>query len=303
MLDADTAAERGNGGECVILVRWETTPDDIHGLIAGAGRPHRARRHDVARRGRRARDGQAVRRRLRGALDRRRARGRLASAATTLREGDVITIDGGTGEVIIGAVRSSRRRSTRTSRRCSAGPTTSAGSGAGERRHARGRRAGARVRRGGHRPLPDGAHVHGRGAAADRARDDPRRRRGGRRAALERLLPMQQSDFEGIFEAMAGLPVDDPAARPAAARVPAAGRGGDRRAHAPPHPRAARGEPDARHARLPARPHVAGGLRDAGAGDHPRRGRRARAHRRGAARRDHAPARRLRRRSCAGCAS
>jgi pyruvate,orthophosphate dikinase len=29
----------------------------------------------------------------------------------------------------------------------------------------------------------------------------------GRRAALEQLLPMQQGDFEGIFEAMAGLPV------------------------------------------------------------------------------------------------
>ncbi|MBD0330446.1 MAG: pyruvate, phosphate dikinase, partial [Thermoleophilia bacterium] len=29
----------------------------------------------------------------------------------------------------------------------------------------------------------------------------------GRRSALERLLPMQQADFEGIFEAMAGLPV------------------------------------------------------------------------------------------------
>jgi pyruvate,orthophosphate dikinase len=29
----------------------------------------------------------------------------------------------------------------------------------------------------------------------------------GRQAALERLLPMQQSDFEGIFEAMTGLPV------------------------------------------------------------------------------------------------
>src|SRR5213078_4205405 len=27
----------------------------------------------------------------------------------------------------------------------------------------------------------------------------------GRRSALERLLPMQQGDFEGIFEAMAGL--------------------------------------------------------------------------------------------------
>ena len=51
----------------VILVRWETTPDDIHGMIAAAGDPHRARRHDLARGGRRARDGQAVRRRLRGA--------------------------------------------------------------------------------------------------------------------------------------------------------------------------------------------------------------------------------------------
>jgi pyruvate,orthophosphate dikinase len=29
----------------------------------------------------------------------------------------------------------------------------------------------------------------------------------GRRAALDRLLPIQQEDFEGIFEAMAGLPV------------------------------------------------------------------------------------------------
>src|SRR5207248_8866791 len=29
----------------------------------------------------------------------------------------------------------------------------------------------------------------------------------GRRAALDRLLPFQQADFEGIFEAMSGLPV------------------------------------------------------------------------------------------------
>src|SRR5262249_9573162 len=33
VLDADTAEERGKAGEAVILVRWETTPDDIHGLI------------------------------------------------------------------------------------------------------------------------------------------------------------------------------------------------------------------------------------------------------------------------------
>src|SRR5688500_20242510 len=33
------------------------------------------------------------------------------------------------------------------------------------------------------------------------------REEGGRRRALAKLLPMQRSDFEGIFEAMNGLPV------------------------------------------------------------------------------------------------
>ena len=37
VLDADTAEERGRAGEDVVLVRWETTPDDIHGLIHAAG--------------------------------------------------------------------------------------------------------------------------------------------------------------------------------------------------------------------------------------------------------------------------
>src|SRR5437762_5669470 len=37
VLDADTAERRGKAGESVILVRWETTPDDIHGLINAAG--------------------------------------------------------------------------------------------------------------------------------------------------------------------------------------------------------------------------------------------------------------------------
>ena len=37
VLDADTAEERGKAGEDVILVRWETTPDDIHGVIEARG--------------------------------------------------------------------------------------------------------------------------------------------------------------------------------------------------------------------------------------------------------------------------
>ena len=36
VFDADTAVERAKSGP-VILVRWETTPDDIHGMIAAQG--------------------------------------------------------------------------------------------------------------------------------------------------------------------------------------------------------------------------------------------------------------------------
>ncbi|MDO4988522.1 MAG: pyruvate, phosphate dikinase [Synergistes sp.] len=37
VFDADEAAERGNKGEAIVLVRPETTPDDIHGLFASQG--------------------------------------------------------------------------------------------------------------------------------------------------------------------------------------------------------------------------------------------------------------------------
>src|ERR687895_966032 len=37
VFDADTAEERGRAGDRVILVRWETTPDDIHGMIHAQG--------------------------------------------------------------------------------------------------------------------------------------------------------------------------------------------------------------------------------------------------------------------------
>ena len=125
----------------------------------------------------------------------------------------------------------------------------------------------------------------------------------GRREALDRLLPMQQGDFEGIFEAMAGLPVTirllDP---PLHEFLPPLEEATDERMRAADQA-AAGGEPDARHARLPARPAVAGDLRDAGARDRARRARR----------RTSGPARRRSSRSCirssasprssSGCAS
>ena len=97
-----------------------------------------------------------------------------------LNVGDVITIDGGTGRVIVGPVRL-------------VPPAIDENFGtildwADELRRLRvranadtpgGCRQGARVRRRGHRPLPHRAHVHGPGPAADRAGDDPGARRGG----------------------------------------------------------------------------------------------------------------------------
>ncbi|MCL5291238.1 MAG: pyruvate, phosphate dikinase [Actinobacteria bacterium] len=37
VFDADTAETRGLDGHPVILVRWETTPDDLHGMVAAEG--------------------------------------------------------------------------------------------------------------------------------------------------------------------------------------------------------------------------------------------------------------------------
>ena len=73
------------------------------------------------------------------------------------------------------------------------------------------------------------------------AEDEP-----ARRAALERLLPFQQTDFEGIFEAMAGLPVTIRLLDPPLHEFLPRQEAGDGRAHARPDPRAARDEPDAR---------------------------------------------------------
>ena len=265
----------------------------------GAGRAHGPRRHDVARGGRRARHGQAVRRRAARGSRSTWTREPCASAATSCSEGDVITIDGGTGRVIVGAVplvppddQRGLRDDPRVGRR--AAPPQ----GARERRQRRGRREGARVRRAGHRPLPHRAHVLRRRAAARRAGDDPRPRRGGppRRARPAPAVPAVRlrGDLRGDGRA-AG---DDPAARPAAARVPAAARGGDGRAHARSGSRrCTEANPmlGTRGCRL-GHP-VARGLRDAGACDRARGEGGAGARGRAAARRDHAPARRLPRRA------
>src|SRR3954451_66060 len=103
VLDADTAEERGKAGESVILVRWETTPDDIHGLIHAAGiltahggmTSHAA----VVARGM-GKPCVAGCDELTIDLDKRS----VTIGGQQLAEGDTITIDGGTGRVVIGDV-------------------------------------------------------------------------------------------------------------------------------------------------------------------------------------------------------
>ena len=151
-------------------------------------------------------------------------------------------------------------------------------------------RARAEVRRRGHRALPHRAHVLRRGAHPRGARDDPRRRREGAARGARQAAADAARRFRRAVRDHAGPAGDDPAARSAAARVPAAQRGGDRRgrrrAWAPtrrklarPRARAARVQPDARLPRLPARDRLSGDRRDAGARDLRGRGRSRQAHR------------------------
>jgi pyruvate,orthophosphate dikinase len=207
VLDADTAEERGRAGESVILVRWETTPDDIHGLIQAAGiltahggmTSHAA----VVARGM-GKPCVAGCEALSIDFDERT----ITLAGRTLPEGDVLTIDGGTGAVIIGEV-------PLVPPEVNDDLETVLGWGDDYRR--------LDVRANADTP-EDAAKAREFGAqgiglcrtehmfmAEDRLpvvremilADGEE----GRRKALDKLLPMQQGDFEGIFEAMAGLPV------------------------------------------------------------------------------------------------
>jgi pyruvate,orthophosphate dikinase len=207
VFDADAAAERAAAGEDVILVRWETTPDDIHGMIAAEGiltahggmTSHAA---VVARgMGKPCVAGcEAL------SVD---AKARKASLnGHDLGEEDVITIDGGTGQVILGAV-------DLVPPQINEDFETILEWADGLRR--------LKVRANADTP-EDAAKAREFGAegiglcrtehmfmAEDRlpvvremimASGEEERRR-----ALDKLLPHQQADFEGIFEAMAGLPV------------------------------------------------------------------------------------------------
>ncbi|GAA4871686.1 pyruvate, phosphate dikinase [Serinicoccus chungangensis] len=207
VFDADTAATRGGAGEPVVLVRYETTPDDIHGVIVAQGvltahggmTSHAA----VVARGM----GKPC---VAGASGIRinTADRTLTIGEHTFSEGDLITLDGSTGEVYGEALELVPPQINEDFeaivtwadevRRLGVRANADTGEDAAKARELGAEGIG----------LCRTEHMF---MAADRL---PAVRQmilaeteEDRAAALETILPMQQEDFEAIFTAMRGLPV------------------------------------------------------------------------------------------------
>jgi pyruvate,phosphate dikinase len=194
-------------GRKVILVRVETSPEDIHGMHAAEG--------ILTTRGGMTSHAAVVARGMgkpcvsgAGAIRVDYAAATLSAAGTTLRKGDIITIDGSTGQVLVGKV-------AMLEPALSGEFSTLMGWADNVRK--------LKVRA--NADTPNDARValrfgaEGIGLArtehmffeADRIRavremilaDDER----SRRAALAKLLPMQRDDFIELFKIMGGLPV------------------------------------------------------------------------------------------------
>lgn len=207
VLDSDEAEAAKAAGKKVILVRVETSPEDIHGMHAAEG--------ILTARGGMTSHAAVVARGMgkpcvsgAGTLKVDIAAGTVSALGTVLKKGDHITIDGSTGQVLIGQVKmiepeisgefgilmgwadAHRRMKVRTNAETPLDAKTARGFGA----------EGIGLCRTEH------MFFEGERIVAVREMilaDDTK----GRRAALAKLLPMQRNDFVELFTIMSGLPV------------------------------------------------------------------------------------------------
>ena len=207
VFDSDTAEKRSELGDSVILIRIETSPEDIHGMHAAKGiltaRGGMTSHAAVVARG-------MGRPCVSGvgslAID---AKARLFRVGgREVKEGDIVTIDGSTGEVMIGRVATVepelagdfgilmewadqvRRLKVRTNAETPNDCRVARGFGA----------EGVGLCRTEHMFFDAGRITAVRQMIL--AEDEK-----GRRTALDKLLPEQRADFAEIFEIMVGLPV------------------------------------------------------------------------------------------------
>ncbi len=207
VFSADEAEERAAKGERVLLTRIETSPEDIHGMHAAEGilttRGGMTSHAAVVARG-------MGRPCVSGAGELRvdYAKKQLMVRGTTVKEGDILTIDGGTGEVFVGEVPTIqpelsgdfatlmewadglRRLRIRTNADTPTDARTARQFGA----------EGIGLCRTEHMFFEADRIVAVREMIMATTTE-------GRRAALAKILPMQREDFVEIFRIMRGLPV------------------------------------------------------------------------------------------------
>ncbi len=101
--DADTAEEKAKAGEAVILVRPETTPDDVHGMLVAEGiltQHGGATSHAAVVARQLGKPCVAGCEGLRISLKERQ----FEADGTVVKEGDTLSLDGGTGRVFLGVI-------------------------------------------------------------------------------------------------------------------------------------------------------------------------------------------------------
>ncbi|MCO6048573.1 pyruvate, phosphate dikinase [Mesorhizobium sp. RP14(2022)] len=207
VFSSDAAEDARAQGKKVILVRAETSPEDIHGMHASEG--------ILTTRGGMTSHAAVVARGMgkpcvsgAGGLRVDARAETLTAAGQIFRKGDVITIDGGSGQVLKGAVAmvqpelsgdfakimewadSKRRMKVRSNAETPADARAARSFGA----------EGIGLCRTEHMFF-DATRIV---AVREMILADTEE---GRRTALAKLLPMQKSDFAELFEIMAGLPV------------------------------------------------------------------------------------------------
>ncbi len=207
VFDADSAEQRGNAGEKVILVREETKPEDIHGFFKAQG--------ILTSRGGKTSHAAVVARGMGkpcvsgcDAIHIDDMNRRASIGDTILHEGDVVTIDGGNGNVYAGEV-----------------PTVQAEFNQDMVTLLKWADQVARLKVMANADTPeDAARAREFGAmgiglcrtermfnATDRLPIVQEmilaETLEERQAAIDRLLPIQRADFKSIFKAMKGLPV------------------------------------------------------------------------------------------------
>ncbi|MGB2986694.1 MAG: putative PEP-binding protein [Phycisphaerae bacterium] len=210
VFSAETAETRAQDGAKVILVRKETSPEDIGGMHVAVG--------ILTETGGKTSHAAVVARGWGkccivgcGALDINYRAKRMTLGEKVVREGETITLDGGTGEIFEGEVPLDRP---------SASPEYQTLLSWCDKRRRLGVRTNADTPADAVRAVEMGAEGIGL-CRTEHMFFDPSqperiqamrqmilaKREDNRRQALDRLLPFQRGDFEGLFEAMGGRSV------------------------------------------------------------------------------------------------